>query len=95
MVRKELRKFDWNVLTDAVDGKERPKMVYLDLMVKGFGDPGSTQERVEHGEFGPGSGATDSTAASVLAVIAQIQARNLATSPTPAAGTADTQDSRG
>ena len=33
--------------------------------------------------------------ASVLAVIAQIQARNLATSPTPAAGTADTQDSRG
>jgi ADP-ribose pyrophosphatase YjhB (NUDIX family) len=55
MVRKELRKFDWSVLTDAVDGKERPKMMYLDLL-KGFGDPGSTQDREANGQFGTGQG---------------------------------------
>ena len=62
MVRKELRKFDWSVLTDAVDGKERPKMMVFDLL-KGFGDPGSTQERETNGEFGPGTGSATATTA--------------------------------
>jgi 8-oxo-dGTP pyrophosphatase MutT (NUDIX family) len=75
MVRKELRKFDWSVLTDAVDGKERPKMMVFDLL-KGFGDPGSTQERETNGEFGPGTGASDSTAASVGATFDALLTEN-------------------
>jgi 8-oxo-dGTP pyrophosphatase MutT (NUDIX family) len=68
MVRKELRKFDWSVLTDAVDGKERPKMMAFDLL-KGFGDPGSTQERETNGEFGPGTGSSSSAASSLGSMI--------------------------
>jgi hypothetical protein len=75
MVRKELRKFDWSVLTDAVDGKERPKMMVFDLL-KGFGDPGSTQDREANGQFGPGTGASDSTAASVGATFDALLTEN-------------------
>jgi hypothetical protein len=51
--------YDYNSGNGYWPSGMQPKFAWLTILTnvfKGWGDPGSTQERVEHGEFGPGSG---------------------------------------